>query len=188
MLTLDELKTYLGIALDDTSQDARLQLVLDATNEYIEQVTLRNFGDDKTRTETHDYRDSVFLGRMGVKTITSVKLYQSSTETETDALDADSYTFNQVGRLTLDQNYNDDYNRGDYNAVHVVYTYGKATGEATPGDLILAALQTAREYYEGTSGNDSRRVVSESTGSYRIQFDTSSSIQDTLKRYRIPRV
>ena len=188
MLTLAELKTYLGIAEDDDSQDARLQLVLDATNDYVEQVTLRNYGADKTRTDILDYRDNVYLRRMGVKSITSVRLFQTGTEEQTDPLETDSYTFNSLGRLTLDQNYGDDYNRSHYNSVTVTYVYGKAEGETVPGDLKLAALQTAREYYEGTGGADSRRVKSETTGSYRIEFDTSSSINDTLKRYRVPRV
>ena len=187
MLTLAELKSYLGIAADDTSQDTRLQLIVDAVNEQIEQTTLRNYGSDKTRTEVHDYRDSIFLQRMGVKSITSVKLYQTGTETESDALDSDSYTFNRYGRLTLDQNYGDDYNRGDYNGVTVVYVYGKFTGEVVPADLKLAALQQAREFYEGTSGSDSRHVKSETTGSYRIEFADSSVFMDTLKKYRVPR-
>lgn len=186
MITLAELKTYLGI--EGTDQDATLTLVVNAVNEYIEQITLRNYGDDKTRTEVHDYRDSLFLQRMGIKSITSVRNYQTGTEEQSDPLDTDSYTFNWVGRLTLDQNYGDDYNRGDYNAITVVYVYGKRDGEVVPADLKLAALQQAREFYEGTSTGDSRRVKSESTGSYRIEFADDSVFMNTLKRYRVPRV
>lgn len=186
MLTLAELKTYLGIT--GTEQDATLQLVVDAVNAQIEQSTLRNYGADKTRTEVHDYRDSIFLQRMGVKSITSVKHYQTGTEVETDPLDTDSYTFNKYGRLTLDQNYGDDYNRNDYNALTVVYVYGLLTGEVVPADLKLAALQQAREFYEGTSGTDSRRVRSEATGSYRIEFSDDSVFMNTLRKYTVPRV
>lgn len=189
MITLAELKTYLGIDAGDTSQDARLQLIVDATNGYIEDTTLMNYsGTDKTRSEILDYRDNVYLGRMGIKTITSIKLYQTNTEAETPALLANDYTFNNIGRLTLDQNYGDDYNRNDYNAVHVVYTYGMATGETVPPDLKLAALQYAKEYADGTSGSDSRRVKSESTGSYRIEFTESSTITDVINCYKVPRV
>lgn len=189
MLDLATVKTYLGIDAGDTSQDARLQLIVDATNDYMESVTLMNYsGTDKTRSEIIDYRDNVYLGRMGVKTITGIKLYQSNTEAESPDLPADSFTFNSVGRVTLDGNYGDDYNRSDYNSVHITYTYGMAAGETLPADLKLAALQQCREFYDGTEGSDSRRVVSESTGSYRIQFDTSSPITDTLNRYRAVRV
>lgn len=188
MITLDDLKNYLEIALDDTSQDARLQLIVDAVNEQVEQTTLRNYGPDKTRTDVLDYRDSVFLQRMGIKSITSVKQYQTGTDTPGDDVAADSYTWNKYGRLTLDQNYGDDYGRGDYNAVTVVYVYGMATGETIPADIKLAALQQAREFYDGTSGADSRRVRSESTGSYRIEFADESVFMNTLRKYRVPRV
>lgn len=186
MITLAELKTYLGITGND--QDANLTLVVNAVNEQIEQITLRNYGDDKTRTELHDYRDSIFLQRMGVKSITSVRLYQTGTEEQTDPLDSDSYTFNRLGRLTLDQTYGDDYNRSHYNSVTVVYVYGKAEGETMPADLKLAALQQAREFYEGTTTADSRAVKSESTGSYRIEFADESVFMNTLRKYRVPRV
>ncbi len=186
MITLAELKSYLGIT--GTDQDANLQLIVDAVNEQLEQTTLRNYGADKTRTEIMDYRDSVFLGRMGVKSITSVKLYQTNTEAVSDALATDSYTWNKYGRLTLDQNYGDDYNRGDYNSVNVVYVYGAADGEVAPADLKLAALQQGREFYEGTTSGDSRRVRSEATGSYRIEFSDESVFMNTLRKYRVPRV
>lgn len=189
MLDLAAVKNYLGIAQGDTSQDAKLQLIVDATNDYIESITLMNYsGVDKTRSEIHDYRDNVYLDRMGVKTITGIKLYQSNTEAESPDLPANGFTFSSTGRVTLDGNYGDDYSRADYNAVHVTYTYGMATGETIPADLKLAALQQCREFYEGTSGSDSRRVKSESTGSYRIEFSESSSITDVLNRYRAVRV
>lgn len=189
MITLAELKAYLGIAADDESQDARLQLILDATNQYVEDVTLYNWGDDKQRSETWDYRDNVYLGRMGIKSIDSIKLYQTNTNSESSELkDKKNYTWNDLGRLTLDFVYGDDYNRDDYNVVHVTYTYGHKEGETMPADLKLAALQYAKEYMEASAGSDSRRVKSESTGSYRIEFTESSSITDTFKRYRVPRV
>lgn len=187
MLDLAAVKSYLGI--EGTDEDENLQLVVDAVNQYIEDTTLMNWTTTpKTRSEIHDYRDSVMLGRMGILSITEVREYQRGTEQQSDPLDSDSYTYSNVGRLTLDQSYGDDYNRSHYNAVHVTYTYGLAEGETAPADLRLAALQMAREYYEGTSGNDSRRVKSERTGSYSVEYDTSSSITDTIKRYRVPRV
>lgn len=186
MLDLETLKTYLGVT--DNSQDVRLQLVVDATNDYVESITRINYGVDKTRSEVHDYRDNIYLDRMGVKSIDEVRLYQTSTEVTTNPISNTSYTFNKVGRLTLDQRYGDDYGRGDYNSVHVTYTYGMDTGDLVPNDLKLAALQYAKEYAEGTAGNDSRRVKSESTGSYRIEFTESSTITDVFSRYRAVRV
>lgn len=187
MLNLDDIKSYLDIT--GTDEDARLTLIRDAVNQYIEDTTLMNWTTTpKTRTEIHDYRDSIMLGRMGILTITEVREYQRGTETTSDPLATDSYTFSTVGRLTLDQTYGDDYNRSHYNAVHVTYTYGLAEGETAPADLKLAALQMAREYYEGTAGNDSRRVKSERTGSYSVEYDTSSSITDVVNRYKVPRV
>lgn len=188
MLDLAAVKKYLGIADDDTSQDEYVQLIVDATNQYIEDATLMNYGPDKTRVDTLDYRDNVYLKRMGIKSIESVKLYQSSTETETDPIASNTFTWNDVGRLTLDNNYGDDYNRGDYNAVHVAYTYGLPEGETVPADLKLAALQLARETYEGTSGSDSRRVKSERTGSYSVEFEDTSHVDTVIARYRVPRV
>lgn len=189
MLDLATVKQYLGIGAGDTSQDVRLQLIVDATNDYMESVTLMNYsGVDKTRSEIIDYRDNVYLSRMGIKTITGIKLYQSNTEAESPDLPADSFTFNSVGRVTLDGSYGDDYSRADYNAVHITYTYGLAVGETIPADLKLAALQQCREFYDGTDGSDSRRVKSESTGSYRIEFADTSAITDVLNRYRVVRV
>lgn len=187
MITLAELKTYLGIT--DNTQDARLQLVVDAANDYVESITLMNYsGTDKTRSEIIDYRDNVYLGRMGIKSITGIKLYQTNTQAESADIPTDSYTFNSVGRVTLDGNYGDDYNRSHYNAVHITYTYGLQTGETVPAELKLATLQYASEYAGATAGSDSRRVKSESTGSYRIEFAESSVITDVFNKYRTVRV
>lgn len=187
MLDLATLKAYLNVT--DNSQDTRLQLIVDATNDYVESITRLNYGADKTRTEVHDYKDNIYLDRMGVKSITSIKLYQTGTETEpTNPLVANSYTFNKVGRLTLDQTINDDYSRDDYNSVHVTYVYGKDAGDIIPNDLKLAALQYASEFSSATAGSDSRRVKSESTGSYRIEFTETSTITDVFNRYRAPRI
>lgn len=188
MLDLAAVKAYLGIAALDTSQDAALQLIVDATNQYIEDTTLMNYGADKTRTDNLDYRDNVYLKRMGIKSIQSITLYQSGTETVSAPIAANSYTYNDIGRLTLNQIYGDDYSRADYNSVHVAYTYGLPTGEVVPADLKLAALQLARETYEGTRGSDSRRVKTERTGSYSVEFADTSHVDTVISRYRVPRV
>ncbi len=188
MITLDDLKAYLGIAPEDTSQDTRLQLFVDATNQYVEDKTLYNYGDDKTRTESLDLASSVTLGRMGIKSITSLKLYQQGTEDETDDLDPKSYSFNDLGRLTLDFTYGDDRSRYDYNMVHVTYVYGHAEGETMPADLKLAALQFAADQLSGTGGQDSRRVKSESTGSYRIEFTDTGVFDNVIAKYTPPKV
>lgn len=187
MLTLDDIKSYLGIT--GTAEDARLTLIRDAVNQYIEDVTLTNWSTTaKTRSEILDLRDNVMLGRMGILSITEVREYQRGTETQSAPLAADTYTYSDVGRLTIDQNYGDDYNRSHYNALHVTYTYGLPVGGIVPADLKLAALQMAREYYEGTDGNDSRRVKSERTGSYSVEYETSSVTVETINRYKVPRV
>lgn len=187
MLDLAAVKQYLGI--EGTDEDARLQLIVDAVNQYVEDVTLTNWTTTpKSRSEILDYRDNVMLGRMGILSITEVREYQRGTEDESDPLNPKTYTYSDVGRLTLDQHYGDDYNRSNYNALHVTYTYGLKEGEVAPADLKLAALQMAREYYEGTDGNDSRRVKSERTGSYSVEYDSSSAIIDTINRYKVPRV
>ena len=189
MITLADLKAYLGIAPGDTSQDTRLQLFVDATNQYVEDKTLYNYGNDKTRSEILDYRDNVMLGRMGIKSITEVRLYQRGTEDETDPIDTKSYTYDSnTGRLTLDFSYGDDYNRSAYNAVHVTYVYGHAEGETMPADLKLAALQFAADQLSGTGGQDSRRVKSESTGSYRIEFSDTGVFDNVIAKYTPPKV
>lgn len=189
MITLADLKAYLGIAPGDTSQDTRLQLFVDATNQYIEDKTLYNYGNDKTRSEILDYRDNVMLGRMGIKSITDVRLYQRGTQDATQPLDTKSYTFDSnTGRLTLDFSYGDDYNRSAYNAVHVTYVYGHETGEVMPADLKLAALQFAADQLSGTGGTDSRRVKREQTGSYSIEFTDTGVFDSVIDKYTPPKV
>lgn len=191
MLDLADVKSYLGIAEDDTSQDAALQLVVDAINQYIEDATLMNYSTTpKTRSEIVDMASSVFLKRMGILSVTALKLYQDGTESApSDNLASDEYTLDKsTGRLTLDFSYGDDRSRDDYNGVHITYTYGLQEGETVPADLKLAALQMAREYYEGTQGSDSRRVKSERTGSYSVEFEDTSVVDNVIKRYRVPRI
>lgn len=189
MLDLDAVKSYLGI--EGSDQDEYLQLVVDAVNQYVEDATLMNYSTTpKTRSEVLDMASSVYLRRMGILSVTALKLYQDGTETApSDNLATDEYTLDKsTGRLTLDFTYGDDRSRDDYNSVHITYTYGLAEGETVPSDLKLAALQLAREYYEGTSGSDSRRVTSERTGSYSVTFADTSIIDNVIKRYRVPRV
>lgn len=75
LITADELKPFLKIALDDTSQDDHLAFIIEATSAAIRTFTGRNFaGSDNTTTITYKYDLSGWIEIDDASEVTQVTL------------------------------------------------------------------------------------------------------------------
>ena len=127
ILTLAELKQYLGIAAGDTSKDAQLTPILAALAPWLLSVTGTWFGSAKTQIETQDLADVVFTKYMPVTAITSIKTGYSNDHTDTGltTLTNEQYRWNTEGRIVLDFAYDTiDNGRTGYDQVKLEYTHG----------------------------------------------------------------
>lgn len=178
ILTLAELKQYLGIAAGDTSKDAQLTPILAALAPWLLSVTGTWFGSAKTQTETQDLADVVFTKYMPVTAITSIKTGYSNDHTDTGltTLTNDQYRWNAEGRIVLDFAYDTiDNGRMGYDQVQLVYTHGIVP---TPQPVKEAAkIFAAGLYNTNTAGG--KEITSEAVGSYRKTY-TTSTLQTTL--------
>ena len=183
VITIEELTTYNS---EETLDAGRAELVVDAVNEHVESTTGRCFGETKTATETVDYAPVVFLSHQDVQAVTEVTFGRGSGDPTT--ADTDSYYVNPYGRLVLGSGPTSYTQNRDY--VHVTYTYGVTT---VPGDLKLAALALASDYYSYAT-DSGREVSSEGVGTYRLTYargassSSGASLAGTLERYRTRRV
>ncbi|MBB0998325.1 hypothetical protein G6024_14725 [Dietzia maris] len=139
--------------------------VVAAVNAWIENVTSRCWGEEKTATERHDASSVVWLRHMDVREVEYVRTgYPGDTAT---TLEANRYYCSAEGRLRLKSGGRrpiEDY-------LEVKYTYGT---EAVPDDLVLAALGIATSYYDWAT-NGGREISRAQVGSYTLQFANSSS-------------
>lgn len=177
-ITLSELKDILNIS--GSSKDSELTLAVDATNAYIDRVTSTTWGATATATdELHDYAPVVFLDKVGVNSITSIK---SGYGDDYDTLTSDQYRFNKYGRLMLSFDPENSYSHYDFDEIRVTYNYGYAT---VPDDLKHAALLLASMAYD--MGLSSGRAISrEKVGSREIEYTAGDvSVFDVIESYGI---
>lgn len=164
IITLSGLKTHLNIT--DTTHDTNLTVVVNAANEYVEQITGRFWGGTESQTEKADYHHTIFLEKLrDINTITSVKV-------DGDTLAADEYDLDvDTGRLTIYGSGSQEYNLYDRNIVEVVAVVGVST---VPADLLLATLEIASRMWNDL-GKGGKTITSKSVGSYRITYGSAGS-------------
>lgn len=180
IITLAELKAYLGIADDDTSQDAKLITLLAVLPDYLYDQTGVWFGSAKEITETQDYADVVFLDHIPVLAVTSIKRDYPGYE---QVIDGATYKLNKnTGRLTLRERYGrEGGNRRDYDELEIVYTTGITP---VPASIKEAAKMFASGLYNAAA-NDGLEVSSEQIGSLRRTYKVSTREADLLSGYRV---
>lgn len=140
LTTLTNAKEYLQIEPTDTSQDARLEILINGTTEAIENYIKRKVKERTFTDEAYDGNgtDLLFLKNKPVGSITSVKYV--NIDGTTDVLGADDYHVDAQGRL-----YNaSGWVRGFQNYL-VTYTAGY---NPVPDDIQLACLKWVEYLYK----------------------------------------
>jgi len=102
MITLDDLKLYLGIQLSDTTEDWRLQMFIDSNSSFIENYCNRIFL-LKDNIEVFDghWERMLFTNNYPINSIESVKFRESNDFTEgfTEIIEEKDYTFKRDGTV-----------------------------------------------------------------------------------------
>lgn len=176
VITLSELKTYMGIT--GTDYDDQLTYAVNAADAYVYNSTGRLFGSTaQVPAEVHDYEPTIWLDNQDITAVSSVAIGRTSPDT----LDADDFFYNEQGRLVLSTRVSHNQSKNDFDVVTVDYTHGIAV---VPDDIKFAALAIGSELYNGIDGE----VTEESVGSYRRVYrmnSKSATILDTYKKVRL---
>lgn len=185
ILTLAELKKYLGIAADDTSQDEEVQGLLAVLAPWLYDVTGTWFGSPKTEEETLDYAPVVFVNHFPVISVEGIwRDYNKTHATaDMDEQSLDNVRWNKEGRIVLSYRYDFNQTRGDYSDVTVKYTHGIVE---VPQTVRMAAKLFAAGLYKA-SINDGLELSSEAVGSYRKTYKPSNKEQVLLEPYTVGR-
>ena len=149
LVTLDLVKQHLEIPSTITSQDARLNLLIDVVSTHVEEFCDRVFA-QATYTETQDgtSQAELLLEHYPVTSITSLHI-DSLREFDAGSLvDVDEYTVIDDNTLRLHDGH---FPRGSQN-VQVVYTAGYAT---IPSAVQYATLMIIEQLFRA---NEDRRV------------------------------
>lgn len=184
MITLDQLKEYLGIDSGDTSQDAYLQGLIDEISTFIETYTGRIFNQD-TYTEVKDWHWEriLFTKQYPLNSITSVKYRKGNDFTEwfTEVIEQKDYSFRDSGEVYFNMNLPRWFNK-----IEVVYNAGYAS---IPQDIQLWVKKLCEATY---LQNQNKWVVSESVDWTSIRFadfqkntQMNMAIFDKYKTYEI---
>ena len=165
IITLQDLKSYSGITDMD---DAKAQDVINGVNKWVENYTGRYFGEIHEVVETHDYAPAIFLNRIDITEVISVKVYGQD-------VTANTLVNRQTGRVVIsNSDYDLNISRREYDAIQVAYKCGV---EDVPLDLKTATLQLAMDNYNRKDGKNAG-VTSASVGGYSVSFgDTSTTSQ-----------
>jgi hypothetical protein len=144
ILTLDEVKTMLGIGASDTTQDVRLQQMIDWYSAYVSQIANRVFAKEKLSETWRDLQDRrIFTSHWPVKEsdIVSVEAPRGSLIAGTDyELEEGSGKLSLFGSRT--------------EPLVVTYTGGFNLPDEAPDDLKDATFILVRKaYYEGLRGS-----------------------------------
>ena len=141
LLTLDELKTMLGIATADTSSDPQLEQMIDWYSAYVSQVTNRVFAREKVRETWRDLQSRrVFLSHWPVKEadIESVMVGTGVKGVGGTLLDPANWELEEAsGKLSIFS--------GKAEAIVVTYTGGFNLPDEAPDDLKNAAAIMVRK-------------------------------------------
>lgn len=183
ILTLAELKAFLGIAADDTSQDEELGALLNTLAPWLYDLTGTWFGSEKEETETQDYAPVVFLDHMPVLSVSNVwRDYDKDHSTdEMDATDLGNVRWGKTGRVVLSYLYNFNQDRGDYDDVVIKYKHGIVE---VPATVKAAAKLLAAGLYRANV-NDGVEISSEQVGSYRKTYKASNKEMVLLAPYML---
>jgi hypothetical protein len=172
LTTLDEIKTFLGIPLVDTSKDALLTMFKDSV-----ETSVINFCDtDFTiKTVTNEVLDGVrsdviIPHNTPIVSITAVRLGVEMDGSGGLLLDTIEYNFDDSG-ITL-RNVHTPFSRG---AVRVDYTWGYA---AVPADVKMCVYQSVKAEYQRYKRN-SEDVNSRSKGDESESYGGINSAWDS---------
>lgn len=158
--------------LNPAISDTLGALVADGVSAWIENLTSRSWGEEKTVTERYNASGIVWLNHMDITEVTSVKTGYPQGEQTTAETTAYSWTPN--GRLVL-SSYNSY--RPYVNYVEVAYKYGVPEAQI-PYDLKMAAVGMALAYAEWLK-NSGRNVSRAQVGSYTLEFAGSVATDPT---------
>lgn len=181
MVTLQELKTYLGIT--GTDNDAQLNLIISMLPAYVKLMTGRWYGALQEVTETYDYAPTLFLANPDVDSITWIKRGYSPTHSPEDTdnlttIDPQDYRWNDLGRISLSSKFYNNKTKSDYDEVMVKYKYGNTT---VPADIKLAAMMFAGDAFNAIDGE----VTEETLDTYKRKYTPSTSAQNIFDANRV---
>lgn len=185
ILTLAELKKYLGIAADDETQDEEVIALLDVLAPWLYDVTGTWFGSAKAEEETLDYAPVVFVNHFPVLSVEGIYRDYNKDHTieEMEQQDMGNIRWNKEGRIVLSGRYDFNQTRADYSDVTVKYTHGLTE---VPATVKMAAKLFAAGLYKATI-NDGLELSSEAVGSYRKTYKQSNKEQVLLAPYTVGR-
>jgi hypothetical protein len=185
ILTLAQLKAYLGIAADDETQDAELTALLAVLAPWLYDVTGTWFGSEKDEEETLDYAPVVFVNHFPVLSIQGIYRDYNKDHATADMEEQDmgNVRWNKEGRIVLSGRYDFNQSRSDYSDVTVKYKHGIVE---VPATVQMAAKFFAAGLYKSTI-NDGLELSSEAVGSYRKTYKQSSKETVLLAPYVVGR-
>ena len=166
IVTLAQAKDFLGIETLDTSQDTKVELLINAGSERFEKHCDRKFI-TQTYTEYHDGRrgNSLVLRHFPASQPSAVYDDPSWTFGADTLVDSTTYTVEKDNVLRLKSSY---FSPGNQN-IKVTYQAGLGTLGTLPSDLVLACLLYVQFMYNVTN-NNSIGLQSKSKGGESISY------------------
>jgi uncharacterized phiE125 gp8 family phage protein len=181
LVDLATAKTYLKIPIGETSQDALVEIYINAASEEIERECDRSFK-SQSHTETRHGRKQniLLLKQWPVTAIASLRIDNDSTFTAPSTLiDSSDYRIGDDGNslVLLNQVFPNGYSN-----IQVVYTAGYAT---VPADLQHACLWMVSWFRQmRDSGDIGRESKSKGDETVTMLQTAPQYVKDAINRYK----
>jgi uncharacterized phiE125 gp8 family phage protein len=182
LTTLATAKSHLSISPNDTAQDARVELFINAASQRIESITDRLLLDQGPIVEfQHGRRENILLLRQ-FPILTVTELWVDSTHLFTDPLKLIPATDYGIGDDLNSIVYYERVFPNGYQNIQVKYTAGYV---AVPSDLELACLWLVEWFYLHRGRQDmGRTTASKGDESVGILASMPPMIQEILLHYK----
>lgn len=182
LTTTSMAKTYLKILpLSDTSQDALVELLINASSTYLQAECDRSFVAQSVTEKRHGRSSNlILLKEWPVNTITELRIDSAAIFTDPATLiDPTAYQIADDGNsvLLLAQKFPKGYNN-----VRVIYNAGYA---AIPSDLEHACLWLCTWYYRMRESQDiGRKSRSKGDETTEMLQSAPQEVRDCIRRYK----
>lgn len=181
LTTLVDAKVWLGVKPDVTTDDAVIENFIDSVSWQFNSFTHRLLkAREITEYPEGDGKNKILLAQYPVNSITSIHIDSDRVYGADTLIDSDTYTFKDVGIVTLDQN---TWSKSP-KANKVVYNGGYST---LPIDMVIACKDQIKFLFFRWRGNmEGRTVETNINGSVTVTEagEMLKSSIEIMKRYR----
>lgn len=183
LITLEELKGYLGIDAGDTSKDLLLEMYINGISDYIQGVGQSILATDYTEKYKGTGTQNLILKHKPINSVTLVK-NKDSEVTDYEILSPIGILYRDYGWVAYGDNGGLMHDRlvNSYKTIEVEYNAGY---NSTPSDLLMVIVDVIKKLEEDNqTGNLKSYQISDVQKTWKEEVKSNKEYTSIIKKYR----